>query len=77
MIHLCSLSTKVFRRHRPLLKEIPWPRCRPLEHRVTTAILLSDSALRSHRTKEKSKSGMYTVVLFYLRENCHSFSSVL
>ena len=78
MIHLRSLGTKDldtkdFRSHRPCLLKDPyhrsmeqetrWPRCRPHGHRATTACLLSDFALRSHRITEKSETGMHSVIL--------------
>jgi len=73
MTRLRSLGTKEFRRQRPRLlkdphrrsmeQETPRPRCRPYGHRVTTACLLSDFALRSHRITEKSESGMPTSVI--------------
>jgi hypothetical protein len=74
-----SPGTKEFRRHRPrLLKEpyrrsmeqvTPWPRCRPHGHMVTTAYLLSDFALGSHRITEKPECPSPALVLFYSFEN--------
>ena len=70
MIHLRSLGTKEFCIHQPRPKEpchrsmeqeTPWPRYRP--HGVTTACLLSDFSLRSHRIIEKSESGVHSVIL--------------
>lgn len=80
-----DLDTREFRRHRPRLirgphrqsmeQETPWPRCRPHDHRVTTACLLSDFALRSHRMRIASQRSLSPacIVLFYPTENRLSF----